>query len=172
MAPLRLLRRLDWRRHSIHRVHIEIERKYLLSRLPTMPDVKDVLEIEQGYLPGVNLLERLRRQESRDGSVQYFRTVKIGSGVQRMELEDTTDSATFAHLWLLTNGRRLRKRRYLVPSGADLWEVDEFLDRSLTLAELEIASADARIVIPDWLTPVLVREVTDEKEYTNRSLAR
>lgn len=153
-------------------MHLEIERKYLLTRLPELPAVKDVLEIWQGYIPGDTLVERLRRQESRNGSVRYFRTVKIGSGVQRMELEDTTDPATFAHLWLLTEGRRLRKRRYLVPSGADTWEVDEFLDRTLALAELEIASANARIVIPDWLTPVLVREVTDEKEYTNRSLAR
>jgi len=153
-------------------VHLEIERKYLLTRLPDMPRANDVLEIDQGYIPGVKLMERLRRQKSRDGNVQYFRTVKIGSGVQRMELEDTTDATTFEHLWLLTEGRRLRKRRYVVPNGGDLWEIDEFLDRPLVLAELEIPSADTRITIPDWLKPVLVREVTDEKEYTNRSLAR
>lgn len=153
-------------------MHLEIERKYLLTRLPDMPRANDVLEIDQGYIPGVTLMERLRRQKSRDGNVLYFRTVKIGSGVQRMELEDTTDAKTFEHLWLLTEGRRLRKRRYVVPNDGDLWEIDEFLDRPLVLAELEIPSADTRITIPDWLKPVLVREVTDEKEYTNRSLAR
>jgi CYTH domain-containing protein len=153
-------------------VAIEIERKYLLRELPNMPRVNDVLEIDQGYLPGDILVERLRRQRSRDGHVQYFRTVKLGAGVQRTEIEEETDARTFEHLWLLTHGRRLRKRRYLVPEGEEVWEVDEFTDRPLVLAELELHHANAEIRFPTWLTAVLVREVTDEMEYTNRSLAR
>ena len=153
-------------------MHLEIERKYLLSRLPTFPSPTDVLEIDQGYLPGTNVLERLRRQRSTNGTTRYFRTVKVGAGVERIELEDETDQRTFDHLWLLTDGRRLRKRRYLVPNGADIWEIDEFTDRTLVLAELEIDAPDTRITFPGWLTPTLVREVTDEPEYTNRSLAR
>lgn len=153
-------------------MNIEIERKFLLSGLPDMPRVSDVLEIDQGYIPGVRLLERLRRQRHRDGTVRYFRTVKVGSGVERIELEDETDKATFEHLWQLTEGRRLRKRRHLVPDGSLTWEVDEFTDRSLHLAELEIETATTAIRIPDWLKPVVVRDVTDEREYTNRNLAR
>lgn len=153
-------------------MHIEIERKYLLSALPAFPRTAAVLEIDQGYLPGTNLVERLRREVSREGVVRYFRTVKVGSGVERIELEDETEQRIFDHLWLLTEGRRLRKRRYVVPNGDDLWEVDEFLDRTLVLAELEIPRADSAIAIPDWLKPALVREVTHEREYTNRSLAR
>lgn len=153
-------------------MNIEIERKFLLSGLPDMPRVSDVLEIDQGYIPGVRLLERLRRQRHRDGTVRYFRTVKVGSGVERIELEDETDRATFEHLWQLTEGRRLRKRRHLVPDGNLTWEVDEFTDRALHLAELEIETATTAIRIPDWLKPVVVRDVTDEREYTNRNLAR
>ena len=153
-------------------MNIEIERKFLLSALPVMPRVSDVLEIDQGYIPGVRLLERLRRQRHRDGTTRYFRTVKVGSGVERIELEDETDQATFEHLWQLTDGRRLRKRRHLVPDGELTWEVDEFTDRVLHLAELEIETATTAIRIPDWLKPVLVRDVTDEREYTNRNLAR
>lgn len=151
---------------------VEIERKYLLTALPRFPRVNAVLEIDQGYLPGENLVERLRRERHKDGSVRFYRTVKVGSGVTRIELEDTTDQATFEHLWVLTNGRRLTKRRHLVPNGSDVWEIDEFTDRTLFLAELELHHADARVAIPDWLSAVLVREVTEEKEYTNRSLAR
>ncbi len=150
----------------------EIERKYLLRALPHLPRVSDVLEIDQGYLPGEKLMERLRRQRHRDGAVRYFRTIKLGSGVSRMELEEETDPATFEHLWLLTEGRRLTKRRYLVPEEGDTWEIDEFTDRELTLAELEFEDPGHRVVIPKWLAPVLVRDVTDEREYTNRSLAR
>lgn len=153
-------------------MNIEIERKFLLRGLPDLPPVSDVLEIDQGYIPGVRLLERLRRQRHRDGTIRYFRTVKVGSGVERIELEDETDKSTFEHLWQLTEGRRLRKRRHLVPDGNLTWEVDEFTDRALHLAELEIETATTAIRIPDWLKPVLVRDVTDEREYTNRNLAR
>jgi CYTH domain-containing protein len=153
-------------------VHIEIERKYLLRALPALPRTAAVLEIEQGYLPGERLVERLRREQSHEGVVRYYRTVKLGSGVERTELEDETDRGTFEHLWLLTEGRRLRKRRHVVPDGDDMWEIDEFLDRPLVLAELEIDRADRPITIPRWLAPVLVREVTDERAFTNRSLAR
>ena len=151
---------------------IEIERKYLLSRLPAMPAPRDILEIDQGYIPGRRLLERLRRQRHRDGTLRYFRTVKIGSGLERTEIEDETDAAIFEHLWALTEGRRLRKRRYLVPDGDRTWEVDEFTDRELFLAEIEIPARDTRIVIPDWLAPALVRDVTDDGSYSNSKLAR
>ena len=155
-----------------HGAPVEIERKYLLKALPAFPRASAVLEIEQGYLPGDKLVERLRREQHPDGSVCYYRTVKIGSGVTRIELEDTTDRGTFEHLWVLTTGRRLTKRRHVVPNGTDTWEIDEFTDRTLFLAELELAKADAKVAIPEWLEAVLVREVTEEKEYTNRSLAR
>ncbi|HMC54429.1 MAG TPA: hypothetical protein VKH19_04600 [Gemmatimonadaceae bacterium] len=150
----------------------EIERKYLLSALPEMPRVTGVLEIEQGYIAGEKLIERLRREQHPDGAVKYYRTVKLGTGVKRVEIEDETDRRTFEHLWQLTEGRRLMKRRHLVPNGDDLWEIDEFTDRHLVLAELEIDSEDAHISIPGWLRVVLVREVTDERAYGNRSLAR
>lgn len=151
---------------------VEIERKYLLSRLPALPPAADVLEIDQGYLPGRNVLERLRRQRSRDGTVRHFRSVKLGAGVERLEYEDEIDASLFEHLWQVTEGRRLRKRRHIVPAAGATWEIDEFTDRPLVLAELELDRADAPVAIPDWLKPVLVREVTDEPAYTNRSLAR
>lgn len=153
-------------------MHREIERKYLLRALPAMPAARDVFEIEQGYIPGERIGERLRKQRGRDGVTRWFRTVKLGHGVERLELEDETDQRTFEHLWVLTEGHRLRKRRHLVADGRALWEIDEFLDRDLVLAEIELTHADDRVDIPDWLAPVLVREVTDEREYTNRHLAR
>lgn len=154
------------------RAELEIERKYLLSGMPQMPAPSVVLEIDQGYLPGTRLVERLRRQRANTGTTGYFRTIKVGSGVQRLELEEETDAKTFEHLWQLTQGRRLRKRRYVIPDGDRYWEIDEFLDRPLVLAEMELPSVDTRIEFPEWLAPMVVREVTGEREYTNRSLAR
>jgi len=66
---------------------------------------------------------------------------------------------------------RLRKRRYLVSDGTLVWEVDEFLDRALVLAEIELPTANTEVTVPEWLAPSIVREVTDEPAFTNLRLA-
>jgi CYTH domain-containing protein len=152
----------------------EIERKYLLRALPSADLLASAtsLEIDQGYIPGDRINERIRRALGPEG-VKYYRTMKFGGGMDRLELEDETTAAFFDATWPLTEGARVHKRRYLVPDRDVVWEIDEFLDRSgLWLAEVELEHVDQTVIIPDWLTPVLVREVTFEKGYTNRALAR
>jgi CHAD domain-containing protein/CYTH domain-containing protein len=149
----------------------EIERKYLLSALPPLDSAHDVEEIEQGYLPGERVVERLRHVRA-NGTERYLRTVKSGTGVSRVELEEPVDAATFARLWPLTDGRRLRKRRHHVREGERVWEVDEYLDRELFVAEIELGAEQEEVHPPAWLEPLLVREVTDDVSYSNRELAR
>jgi CYTH domain-containing protein len=129
------------------------------------------VEIEQGYLPGERLVERVRRITSADG-VELVRTVKEGSGLTRIEIEEPVTPDVFARLWPLTEGRRLRKRRYRVPEGSLTWEIDRFLDRDLVLAEIELPSAgQADVEMPAWLKPHVEREVTEEEAYSNFRLA-
>jgi CHAD domain-containing protein/CYTH domain-containing protein len=150
--------------------NLEIERKYLLRALPERVRGAESIEIEQGYLPGNAVRERLRRSVGPRGA-RLTRTVKFGTGVVRAEFEEELPDAEFARLWPLTAGARLRKRRYLVPDGSFVWEIDEFLDRALVLAEIELPTADTEIVIPEWLAPSVVREVTDESAFGNLRLA-
>jgi adenylate cyclase len=150
----------------------EIERKYLLRALPERVRQEKSAEVDQGYLPGTRINERVRRMRSAGGS-RFFRTIKMGSGLDRFELEEETSETFFATVWPLTRGARVFKRRYFVPEGDVVWEIDEFLDRpGLWLAEVELESTDQHVKIPEWLQPAVEREVTDEKEYTNRALAR
>lgn len=65
----------------------------------------------------------------------------------------------------------LEKRRYCVDEGEWTWEVDEFLDRELTLAEVELEAVNQYVPIPPWLDRVMVREVTGEPAYLNLTLA-
>jgi adenylate cyclase len=150
---------------------LEIERKYLLRALPPLPAGTTSAEVEQGWLPGEKLAERLRRTE-RDGRVTYHRAVKSGRGVTRIEIEEETTRELFDYLWPLTEGRRVRKRRHYVSAGALTWEIDEFTDRDLVLAEVELPSKSTPVPVPAWLEPVLVREVTGEDAYVNLRLAR
>ncbi len=150
----------------------EIERKFLLRRMPRLPEGAVRTEIAQGYRPGERLVERIRRVR-RDGEPpRYYRTVKLGSGINRTEVEEEADEAIFRRLWPLTAGRRIRKLRFKVPEGGLTWEIDRFRGRRLVLAEVELPSEDADLPIPDWLSDHLVRDVTGEDEYVNVNLAQ
>ena len=148
----------------------EVERKFLLTGLPTLPGAGSPVEIEQGYLPGERLIERVRRIRSDEGE-ELVRTVKEGSGLTRLEVEEPVSADVFDQLWPLTEGRRLRKRRYRVPDGDLTWEIDEFLDRDLVLAEVELAGRPVDVEVPAWLQPHVDREVTEDDAYSNLRLA-
>ena len=151
----------------------EIERKYLLRALPDRAVGAPSIEIDQGYIPGERINERIRRSRMPSGELKYFRTMKSGSGLERTEIEEETTHEFFVAVWPLTRGARVRKRRYLIPDRDVTWEIDEFLDREgMWLAEVELEHIRHEITIPEWLAPVLVREVTTEKGYSNRSLAK
>ena len=92
----------------------EIERKYLLRALPQRVNGTRVIEIDQGYLPGARINERIRRLRE-DSSVKYFRTIKAGQGIERLEIEEETTEPFFSAVWPLTRGARVYKRRYLNP---------------------------------------------------------
>jgi CYTH domain-containing protein len=151
---------------------VETERKFLLHALPPLPgDGVEVLEVEQGWIPGNRLAERLRRTRTSDGT-RYHRAIKFGRGVTRVEIEEETTPDLFSELWPLTVGRRVRKTRFRVNDRTSVWEIDRFDDRDLVLAEIEIPSADGPVHLPPWLRPYLVREVTGESEWVNLNLAR
>lgn len=107
-----------------------------------------------------------------DGAERYLRTVKLGRGISRIEVEEACGRDVFDKLWSLTVGRRVEKRRFVVASGEHVWEVDEFLDRDLVLCEVELTSETERPALPDWLAPYVVRDVTGESTYVNAVLAK
>lgn len=150
---------------------LEIERKFLLEGLPEVARTAPSSQIEQGWLPGTKLRERLRRRV-RDGEEQRTRTLKLGSGLKRIEVEEDVERGLFDALWPLTEGCRIRKRRYVVDDGDRVWEIDDFEDRSLVLAEIELPHESTAVELPGWLEPYVVRDVTGESEYVNLNLAR
>ena len=152
---------------------MEIERKFLLKRMPRLDGAQaEVWEIDQGWLPGEKLAERLRRTRAADGTATYFRTVKLGAGTTRFELEEETTAEVFRKLWPLTRGKRVQKRRYRIEDGGLTWEIDRFRGRRLVLAEVELPDEDTPVEPPAWLRRFVVRDVTDEPEFVNINLAK
>lgn len=159
---------------------LEIERTFLLRGMPLFPAPVELVEIEQGYLPGGGLIEgRLRRSRDADGREMHFHTVKSGLGLVRQETEKRIDPVLFDQQWPRTCGRRLRKTRHRIKVDGLTWEVDRFHDlpdiegRPLIMAEVEIPESidPAGIPIPRWIAEQVVREVTEEPRFRNYALA-
>jgi len=145
---------------------MEVERKF---RLQSPPDLSgsEADPIEQGYLAvGADGEVRLRRKGE-----QTLLTVKRGAGLSRGEAEVEISPEQFEVLWPLTEGRRLRKRRHLLPEDGLEIEVDIYegeLD-GLIVAEVEFDSEDqARSFKPP---PWLGDEVTGDERFLNENLA-
>jgi CYTH domain-containing protein/CHAD domain-containing protein len=146
----------------------EIERKFLPAALPARANGAAAVPIEQGYLPLEGATEvRLRRAGD-----ALLLTVKSGEGEARGEIEIELTADQFEALWPLTEGRRIAKTRLLVPLGQDLTaEIDRYSGpfAGLLTAEVEFPSTAASRA---WEPPAWIgREVTGEREYSNRALA-
>ena len=147
---------------------VEIEKKYLVIRIP--PDTGRLTGtlIEQGYLAvstdGAEI--RLRRKGDR-----FFQTVKKGRGLVRTQVEIEITRAQFEALWPMTEGRRLSKLRYEIPIAGHLCELDVFSAQlaGLVLAEVEFSSIEESrgFVPPDWFGA----DVTEDERFKNRNLA-
>lgn len=152
--------------------------------MPPLPDRAVALRIEQGYLPEPTNADaeadpdhaqvegRLRRTTHPDGRIIHHHTIKRGRGLVRTEIEREITAAEFDRHWPRTAGCRIAKTRHEVRAGNLFWQIDQF-DRpaGLILAEIELPTPDHEVAIPDWLRSSIVREVTDEIEYTNHALA-
>jgi CHAD domain-containing protein/CYTH domain-containing protein len=149
---------------------VETERKYLLSAVPPAARDAPAEDISQGWLPGVRFRERIRRVRARGGE-RYYRALKQGTGLRRLEAEEETSREIFETLWPLTAGRRIDKRRTRLEDGGVPWLIDQFTDRDLVLAEVELPAGAQEAAMPDWLAAHVVREVTGDPEYLNENLA-
>jgi CHAD domain-containing protein/CYTH domain-containing protein len=138
-------------------------RTFLLSALPPRAEAVAAVEIEEGWLPGDHLRERLRRTRGPDGE-RFWRAVKQGEGRRPFQAEEETPREVYEALWPLTAGRRIAKLRRRVEDGALTWVVDEFLDRNLCLACAEGPPELAASALPAWLQPYVERDVTDDRE--------
>ena len=145
---------------------VEVERKFLVPDPPDLAGTQ-VDEIEQGYLAiGAEGEVRVRRK----GELLVL-TAKRGTGLSRQEAEVALDRERFDALWPLTEGRRLHKRRHVLPHGDLKIEVDVYEGdlEGLVVAEVEFPSEEEARGFdpPAWLG----EEVTGDRRYLNETLA-
>lgn len=157
---------------------LEIERKFLI-RMPDLAQLSAyasrIIEMEQVYLtggaPGVSM--RIRKS-TENGSIVYHRNEKQRlTDMVRIEREEEIDEKHFNILLGFADPalKTIRKTRYCVPMDELTAEIDVFpfwQDRAF--CEVELPNEDTDFTLPHWLD--VVREVTEDKRYTNLALAR
>ena len=149
--------------------HLEIERKFLIRRLPRGLTKYPHKKIDQGYLTIGRDRSHVRLR--RKGRV-YTLTFKRGSAVGREEREIRLDRTQFEILWPATSGARLTKTRYEVPWKNWIVEIDIYhgSNEGLIVAEVEFPDEES---CDDFQPPAwLGEEVTGMGRYSNPRLAR
>jgi CYTH domain-containing protein len=91
--------------------------------------------------------------------------------MKRHEMEIELLEKQFVDLWPGTEGRRVEKKRFYIPEGNAIIELDIYLGdlEGLMTAEVEFKTqleADA-FALPSWFD----REITQDERYKNKNLA-
>lgn len=157
--------------------NLEIERKFLI-RYPeesVLDSCADVTEIIQTYLLGSEkcFSERVRKR-GKDGKYTYTHTRKMHiTDMRRIELENEIEEQEYGELLLRADPERrmICKKRYCLTYENQLFEIDIYPfwnDRAIM--ELELENEEQTIDFPHTIE--IVKEVTDDKRYTNASIAR
>lgn len=145
---------------------MEIERKFLISKLPENLDDYPFHQIEQGYLCTQPVV-RIRRQDD-----TYILTYKSGGMMSREEYNLPLTATAYEHLKTKTDGIYISKKRYCIPFGKYTIELDIFEQDAapLILAEVEFPSEEeARAFTPpEWFS----RDVTFSRYYHNSYISQ
>lgn len=143
---------------------MEIERKFLITKLPADLEHYPFRQIEQAYLSRRPVI-RVRRQD-RD----FILTVKGYGGMAHEEFELPLDQESYARLAAKGEGSLIRKRRYLIPLPPYTIELDVFEEPfdDMVLAEVEFPSVEEAEAFtpPAWFGP----DVTDDRRFRNAAM--
>lgn len=144
---------------------MEIERKFLISKLPEDLYSYPRKKIEQGYLC-TGPVVRIRKEDD-----TYILTYKSGGMMAREEYNLPLSRAAYEHLKPKTDGIFISKTRYCIPCGKYTIELDIFEGElaPLILAEVEFPTEEEALAFtpPAWLG----KDVTFSRLYHNSFLS-
>lgn len=148
---------------------MEIERKFLVKKLPDNLDKCKYHIIEQGYLSSDAPVVRVRRQDD-----EYYMTYKGAGLMAREEYNLPLTKEVYDHLLTKADGNIIRKKRYLVPiEGTELTVELDIFDKPfspLIVAEVEFGSIEEAesFELLDWFS----EDVTNDNQYHNSNMAK
>lgn len=145
----------------------EIERKFLVCGDGWRARAGGPQHLLQGYLA---LTERaVVRVRLAGASAAWLGVKEHKIGRAHGEFEYSIPPGEGRQLLEFCTGTVIEKRRFRVPVGAHVWEIDEFLgaNAGLVVAEIELGTEEETFEQPEWLG----REVTAERRFYNAALS-
>lgn len=165
-------------------MNVETERKYLI-RFPDLAYLRTldgcrVLEMRQTYLersPAEPQTERRVRTITENGVTSYVYTKKSPRAyLSRFEDEREVPREEY-ELLMKDAYSELIKTRYAFPFAGHVMEIDVYPPEiggeafdGYAILEVEMNDPDEAVEFPEFLE--IIREVTDEKKYHNKTLAK
>jgi CYTH domain-containing protein len=150
------------------KIKLEIERKYLLKRLPNLRYFK-VLEITQYYLKDGSRIRQSTELNS-NGKSKFYLTKKnkIRMGVYE---EDEKNISEKQFKMLSKNADSvMNKTRYVYKMRSLKWEIDVY-DIKMVTAEIELPREDFTFKMPVAIKRELIMDVTEFPQFTSRRLS-
>lgn len=146
---------------------MEIERKFLIKKLPDNLTSYKARKIEQAYLC-TDPVVRVRRDND-----DYYLTYKSRGIIVREEYNLPLTKEAYGHLLAKADGNIITKTRYEIPEKDNLTiELDVFEGKfdGLLLAEVEFASEEEALgyIPPEWFG----EDVSNSTKYHNSTLSR
>jgi len=148
------------------RQEIEIERKWVLSKLPDVL-FDAVIQIEQYYKDW----HRYRKQVQSGVEDTFFciKKEKLSPGINIETWEDCTAQDFYFNY--PQDEKPIKKTRHVLKYEGHNIEIDTF-QNSLVMMEIEVHKIDDLITIPKIIHELIVKEVTGDQEYSNYNLFR
>ena len=159
--------------------HLEIERKFVLKRIPKTVIEKykkklTVLDIVQYYFLIDGVWQRYRVVDSKGKKTKYIHTIKetVSPGIYK-ELESSVRESEFEKRRKenLKNYAVIRKTRYVIKHKGLKFEIDVYADLALVILEVELPNLKHSFEYPEGLFEEIIIEVTGMKQFSNFSLA-
>ena len=143
---------------------MEIERKFLVEKIPSLDGLK-FDEITQAY---ISISPEIRVRKKGD---KYYRTEKGEGTLVREEKEWEITKDEYETSYDAAQGRVIEKTRYYIPNGAYTVELDIYKGKhkGLVVAEIEFPSEKEANShpLPEWLG----KEITYDVSFRNKILA-
>lgn len=157
---------------------LEIERKFLI-RIPEETLLRSVasrrIEMTQTYLLRTEGQgsRRVRHSVCGDGETWHYNEKLRLTDRTRIEREREITREEYEAMLAEADPERqtIEKTRWCVPYAGHTLEIDVFpFWQSQCFCEAELKSEDEELLLPEWME--LLREVTEDRRYTNNNLAR
>jgi CYTH domain-containing protein len=147
---------------------LEIEKRYLLRKIPVVNKFDECQSITQYYTP-----EGRFRQIISKGKFEYIKTIKkdVSEGVAGEKEWDLTE-AEFKKA-VKKSTKKITKIRYIKKAGKLKWEIDIFDSINVIIAEVELKTKKElkTIKVPKFIKDVLILDITGIKAFSNFNLA-